>query len=131
MLKNLTLGTGVRVATGTPINELAAHPIYQNAGEIPIGGRGSEGRTPTTGNVDFHADYVMNVTEKAHLRFGVDMFNVANTKRVLYINQNIDLGFGTTNADFLKPANITGIPISASSGIQSPFNARAFARLEF
>jgi hypothetical protein len=130
-LKNLTLGTGVRVATGTPINELAAHPIYQNAGEIPIGGRGSQGRTPTTGNVDFHADYVMNVTEKAHLRFGVDLFNVANTKRILYINQNIDLGFGTTNADFLKPANITGVPISASSGIQSPFDARVFARFEF
>jgi hypothetical protein len=130
-LKNLTLGTGVRVATGTPINELAAHPIYQNAGEIPIGGRGSQGRTPTTGSVDFHADYVMNVTEKAHLRFGVDMFNVANTKRVLYINQNIDLGFGTTNADFLKPANITGVPISASSGIQSPFDARVFFRFEF
>jgi len=130
-LKNLTLGTGVRVATGTPINELAAHPVYQNAGEVPIGGRGSQGRTPTTGNVDFHADYVMNVTEKAHLRFGVDMFNVANTKRVLYINQNIDLGFGTTNADFLKPANITGVPISASSGTQSPFDARVFFRLEF
>jgi hypothetical protein len=130
-LKNLTLGTGIRVSTGTPINELAAHPIYQTSGEVPIGGRGSQGRTPTTGNVDFHADYVMNVTEKAHLRFGVDMFNVANTKRVLFINQNIDLAFGTPNADFLKPANITGVPISASSGIQSPFNARVFLRLEF
>jgi len=131
MLKNLTLGTGIRVSTGTPINELAAHPIYQNAGEVPIGGRGKEGRTPTTGNVDFHADYVMNVTEKAHLRFGVDMFNIANTKRILYINQNVDLGFGTTNIDFLKPANIPFAPIASATGIQSPFNARVFARLEF
>jgi len=73
----------------------------------------------------------MNVTEKAHLRFGVDMFNVANTKRVLYIDQNIDLGFGTTNADFLKPSIIPLAPISASSGVQSPFNARVFFRLEF
>jgi hypothetical protein len=130
-LKNLTLGSGVRVQTGTPINELVAHPIYQNAGEVPLGGRGKEGRTPTTGNVDFHADYVMNVTEKAHLRFGVDMFNIANTKRVLYINQNHDLAFGTTNLDFLKPAIITGVPIAASSGTQSPFNARVFFRFEF
>jgi len=131
MLKNLTLGTGIRVSTGTPINELAAHPVYQNAGEVPIGGRGKEGRTPTTGNVDFHADYVMNITEKAHLRFGVDMFNIANTKRILYINQNVDLGFGTTNIDFLKPANIPFAPIASATGIQSPFNARVFARLEF
>jgi len=130
-LKNLTMGTGIRVQTGTPVSELAAHPVYQNAGEVPIGGRGSQGRTPTTGSVDFHADYVMNVTEKAHLRFGVDMFNVANTKRVLYIDQNIDLGFGTTNADFLKPSIIPLAPISASSGVQSPFNARVFFRLEF
>jgi hypothetical protein len=131
MLKNLTLGTGVSVATGTPISEFAAHPVYNNAGEVPIGGRGSQGTTPTTGHVDFHGDYVMSVTERMHLRFGVDLFNIANTKRILFFNQNLDLGTGTPNNDFLKPANLTGAPISASTGIQSPFNARVFARLEF
>jgi hypothetical protein len=131
MLKNLTLGTGVNIATGTPISELAAHPVYQNAGEVPIGGRGSQGTTPTTGHVDFHGDYLLNLTERFHLRFGVDLFNVANTKRILYFNQNLDLGLGVPNNDFLKPANLTGAPISASTGIQSPFNARLFFRLEF
>jgi hypothetical protein len=126
-LKNLTLGTLVTVSTGTPVNELAAHPVYDNAGEVPIGGRGSEGRTPTTGSVNFHGDYVMNVTERLHLRFGVDMFNIANTKRILFINQNIDLGTGTTNLDFLKPNNQAVI----GDGIQAPFNARVFFRLEF
>jgi hypothetical protein len=129
MLKNLTMGTGVRVQTGTPINELAAHPVYQDAGEVPIGGRGSKGRTPTTGNLDFHGDYVMKITEKAHLRFGVDLFNIANTKRILFVNQNIDLGFGTTNLDFLKPTNQTAT--GRNDAIQSPFNARLFFRLEF
>src|SRR5580700_1351237 len=81
-LKNLVLGTGIRIQTGTPINELAAHPVYLNAGEVPIGGRGSEGRTPTTGSVDLHAEYSLNLGERAHLRFGVDMFNLANTKRI-------------------------------------------------
>jgi hypothetical protein len=71
------------------------------------------------------------VTERMHLRFGVDLFNLANTKRILFFNQNLDLGTGTPNNDFLKPANLTGAPISASSGIQSPFNARLFFRLEF
>ncbi len=128
MLKYLTLGTGVRVATGTPINQLAAHPVYDNAGEVPIGGRGSEGRTPTTGNVDFHGDYVINVMERAHLRFGVDLFNIANTKRILSIDQNIDVGTGTTNLDFLKPNTFVA---TRGDSIQSPFNARLFVRLEF
>lgn len=127
-LKNLTLGTGVRIQTGTPINQMAAHPVYDNAGEVPIGGRGSEGRTPTTGSVDLHADYVMNITERLHLRFGMDMFNLANTKRVLLINQNIDLGTGTPNLDFLKPATLIA---TRGDSIQSPFNARVFFRLEF
>jgi hypothetical protein len=127
-MKNLTLGTGIRVTTGTPVNELAAHPVYDNAGEVPIGGRGSQGRTQTTGNVDFHGDYVLKVTERAHLRFGVDLFNIANTKRILSIDQNIDLGTGTTNLDFLKPNTLVA---TRGDSIQSPFNARLFFRLEF
>ena len=127
-LKNLTLGTGVRIQTGTPINQMAAHPVYDNAGEVPIGGRGSEGRTPTIGQVDLHADYVHNLTERLHLRFGVDMFNLGNSKRILLINQNIDLGTGTPNLDFLKPATLVA---TRGDSIQSPFNARVFFRLEF
>jgi hypothetical protein len=127
-LKNLTLGTGLTVRTGTPVNELAAHPVYDNAGEVPIGGRGKEGRTPTTGSVDFHGDYVWSVTEKAKLRFGVDLFNIANTKRILSIDQNIDLGTGTTNLDFLKPNTFVA---TRGDSIQSPFNARVFFRFEF
>jgi hypothetical protein len=128
-LKNLTLGTGVRIQTGTPITELAAHPIYFDPGEIPIGGRGALGNTPTTGTVDFHSDYLWNMTEPFHLRFGVDLFNVVNTKRILFYNQNKDLSFGTPNADFLKPGVMTLAP--NADGIQAPFNCRLFFRLEF
>jgi len=131
MLKNLTLGTGVNVTTGTPITELAAHPVYLNNGEIPIGGRGALGRTPTTGTVNFHTDYLWSMTERFKLRFGADLFNIANTRRVEYINQTIDLSFGTPNADFLKPNNILGSNWYQATGIQAPFNARLFARIEF
>jgi len=131
MLKNLTLGTGVNVATGTPITELAAHPVYLNSGEIPIGGRGALGRTPTTGTVNFHTDYLWSMTERFKLRFGADLFNVANTKRVEYINEAIDLKFGVPNADFQKPNNILGSNPSDGNGIQAPFNCRLFMRLEF
>jgi hypothetical protein len=128
-MRNLTLGTGVSVSTGTPVTELGSHPIYLNAGEIPIGGRGALGRTPTTGSVNFHADYLWSMTERFKLRFGTDLFNIANTKRILFFNQTDSLQFGVPNADFLKP----GIQTTslAADGIQSPFNARIFARIEF
>jgi len=131
MLKNLTLGTGVQLATGTPITELASHPVYLNNGEIPIGVRGALGRTPTTGTVSGHVDYLWNMTERFHLRFGADLFNIANTKRIEYINEDIDLSFGTPNADYLKPRNILGSNAYQGNGIQAPFNCRLFMRLEF
>ncbi len=127
-LKNLSLGTGVNIQTGTPLNQLVSHPVYENAGEVPLGGRGKEGRSPTTGSVDFHAGYLVNLTERVHLRFGADLFNIANTKRVLFLQQNFDTGFGTgKNPDFLKPANQAAI----GDGIQAPFNARLSFRIEF
>jgi hypothetical protein len=128
-MRNLTLGTGVSIQTGTPITELGSHPVYLNSGEIPIGGRGALGRTPTTGFVNFHADYLWSMTERFKLRFGTDLFNIANTKRILFFNQTDSLQFGVPNADFLKP----GIQTTAlqADGIQSPFNARIFARIEF
>jgi hypothetical protein len=129
MLKNLTLGTGVSIQTGTPITELGSHPVYLNSGEIPIGGRGALGRTPTTGFVNFHADYLWNMTERFKLRFGTDLFNIANTKRILFFNQTDSLQFGVPNADFLKPGIQT--TALAADGIQAPFNARIFARIEF
>jgi hypothetical protein len=128
-MKSLALGTGVRVQTGTPINRLAAHPVYLNAGEVPIGGRGSEGRTPTTGTVDFHGEYPIRLTEKMRLHVGVDLFNIGFAKREQYVNQNIDLGFGTVNADFLTPANQNGV--RSNDSFQSPFVARVFAKFEF
>ena len=128
-LKNLTLGTGVRVQTGTPINQLAAHPIYLNAGEVPLGGRGSEGRTPTIGSVDFHASYPIHITERVNLTVGADLFNIGYAQREQYVNQNIDLGFGTTNVDFLKPANQNGVRIN--DGFQTPFSARFMVQLHF
>jgi hypothetical protein len=128
-LKNLTLGTGVSVQTGTPITELGSHPVYLNSGEIPIGGRGALGRTPTTGFVNFHADYLWSMTERFKLRLGTDLFNIANTKRILFINQTDSLQFGVPNADFLKPTVQT--TALGADGIQAPFNARVFARIEF
>jgi hypothetical protein len=79
--------------------------------------------------VSFHSDYLWDLTERLHLRFGADLFNVADAKRLLFYNQAIDLKFGIANADFLKPGIVT--LASNADGIQAPFNCRLFFRLEF
>lgn len=121
-LSGLTLGTGMRVESGTPISVLADHPAYLNAGEIPIGGRGSLGRTPVTGTVDAHAEYSFKVTERTRLKLGTDLFNVANSKRVVLFDQNRDLSVNVagSNPDFQKPLVW-----------QRPFYARFSVKMEF
>ncbi len=119
-LKGLTLGTGVRIDTGTPISQFVAHPAYLNSGEVPLNGRGSLGVLPVTGSVDIHVDYPWAIKERWKLRFGMDLFNVGNSKRLTGTDQNLDSSFGTRNTDFQKP-----------TAFFRPFNARAMVRLEF
>jgi len=120
--KNLTLGTGIRVQSGTPISALGNHPAYRNAGEVPFGGRGVLGRTPTTGEVDLHTDYPWSITENTKLRFGADLFNITNSKPILTVDQSRDISgqAANTNADFRQPLTY-----------QRPFYARFSVRFEF
>ena len=129
LLKNLTLGSSVRAQTGAPLNDLRAHPVYGNAGEIPIGGRGALGRTNSYGQGDLHADYLIHVKEKQNLHFGADLFNVSNQETQLRVNQFQDASFGVPNKDFLKPVGNGNIGIQP--GYQRPFYARLFAKWEF
>jgi hypothetical protein len=129
-LRNLTLGTGVRVESGVPINDLKAHPAYQNAGEIPVGRRGLLGRTSTDGQADIHADYALKVAENQRLRFGADLFNITNQKTQLRVDQNEDRQFGVANADFQKPTQ-GNLGFSPVLGFQRPFYARVFVKWEF
>jgi Carboxypeptidase regulatory-like domain/TonB-dependent Receptor Plug Domain len=131
-LKNLSLGTGIRVLKGTPISQLADHPVYQNSGEVPIGGRGVLGRTPVTGQVDLHADYPWKLTEHSTMRFAMDLFNVSNARPTLAVDQNRDISGGAafSNPDFLKPGN-PNFPGGVFAGFQDPFRARFSLRWEF
>jgi len=126
-LKGLTLGAGANMQSGSPINDLKAHPVYLNAGEVPVGGRGSEGRTPFLGTVDAHVDYMHAITERTNFHIGVDLFNIANARRNTFFNQNEDLQFGVANADFLKPANQAAL----GDGFQSPFSMRVLLKFVF
>jgi len=127
--KGLTLGAGVRVEGGTPISRLRAHPAYQNAGEIPEGGRGFLGRTNTTGTADVHAEYAWKLNEVHSIHFGADLFNITNQKSQTRVDQNADRSFLVSNADYLKPTQGTGL--NALLGYQRPFYARFSVKWQF
>jgi hypothetical protein len=95
MFRKLTGGIGLRGQTGTPISRLASHPVYANTGEIPIGGRGTAGTTPTTMQLDTHLDYPVSFGDKGSLKLAFDGFNVTNSKFTTAVNQDIDTGFQT------------------------------------
>ncbi|MDQ1707054.1 MAG: hypothetical protein QOJ88_265 [Pyrinomonadaceae bacterium] len=119
-LAGLNLGAGFHGESGVPISEFLAHPIYLNAGEIPVGGRGKLGRTDWYTRLDLHADYRWALSEKTRLVFISDFFNVFNTQRVRLPDQNRQLSGGINNVDFLQPRFF-----------HPAFNMRLGARLEF
>jgi hypothetical protein len=140
MMKGLTMGTSVHFQTGIPINNLFAHPVYANAGEIPFcadnttncaSARGSEGRTSNWGTVDFHADYPIRLTERTKIRLGADLFNVTDNRTQLRLDQNEQRSLGVPNADFLKPTQGNAPALSVNPGFQRPFYARFGVKFEF
>jgi hypothetical protein len=129
--KGLTVGTALRVQSGTPLSILADHPAYGNAGEVPVGGRGALGASPTTGQVDLKLDYPWKLGERYALHFGIDMFNLANASRAVIIDQARDLSFqpAGSNADFLKAGQTNGT--GSIPAYQDPFSARFTVKLQF
>jgi len=129
LLKGMVLGGGLRIQTGLPLTTLAAQQAYQNAGEVPLFGRGDLGRAPTTAGIDAHLEYPWKWNERVSLKFGFDAFNIANRKSQTLINQNVDQGFAVSNsADFKKPYATTGMN---GYFFQQPFSARMSLRLVF
>jgi hypothetical protein len=127
-LKNLNLGLSWQIQSGTPISKLLAHPAYDNAGEIPQGARGIEGRTPWTFPLGLHGDYTVKLAENMRLKFIADMFNLFDQGRVTRIDQNFQLDNGVPNPDFLKPDQTS---TNFQYPWQSPFSARLGVRFEF
>ncbi len=125
-MKGLVLGSGVTVQSGLPLTTLVAQQGYQNPGEVPFFGRGDLGRSPVTGTVDAHVEYPWKLSEKMSLRFGFDMFNIANSKRQTTVQQFFDLGFSLGNADFKHPVSTLVNP-----GFVAPFSSRASIKLVF
>jgi hypothetical protein len=126
LARGLTVGLGARGQSGSPLSRYGDHPVYLNQGEIPVGGRGTAGRLPSTVQLDLHADYPINFKEKYSVKLAFDSFNVTNsqfiTSKVQFLQQPAS-GVGVTptvNQDFGRP-----------SAFQGPFYARGSIRFEF
>jgi hypothetical protein len=125
-LQGLNVGMGFHMESGIPISEYLPHPVYLNAGEIPVGGRGKLGRTPFYTQLDLHADYPWVINERAKISFIADFFNVTNNRRLRLPDQFRQLDLGENNPDFLQPSII-----NLTSGFHLPFAVRLGARFEF
>lgn len=127
-LSGLNLGSGIHMESGVPISEYLAHPVYANAGEIPVGGRGKLGRTPFYARLDLHADYKIALTERWRVTLVGDFFNVTNNQQLRLPDMFRESTAGQANPDFLKP----GIAATdLTRGYYLPFNMRLGLRLEF
>jgi hypothetical protein len=119
--KKLTAGIGLRGTSGQPISDFGAHPVYQNAGEIPLGaGRGALGRNASNYQLDVHTDYPLKLGEKYNLKMAFDAFNVTDSRSLLAVDQDSALSLGNPNVDYLKPL-----------GFQRAIYGRGSLRFEF
>ena len=119
-LHGLNTGFGIHMETGVPVSQFLAHPVYLNAGEVPLGGRGALGRTPFFAQLDLHFDYPWKLNERAKLSFVADFFNVTNSQKIRTINQFIESTAGQLNPDFKNPATY-----------HAPFNMRLGIKFDF
>jgi len=119
-LSGLNTGFGVHMETGVPVSEFLAHPVYLNAGEIPVGGRGKLGRTPFFAQFDLHLDYPWKISERARMTFVANFFNVTNSQRIRAITQFRESTAGQLNPDFGNPASYRN-PFSTTLGLKLDF----------
>ncbi len=126
--RGLNLGLGVHMESGVPLSEFLAHPVYANAGEVPLGGRGKLGRSPFYGRLDLHGDYPFKMTERMKLTFVGDFFNVTNNQEVRLIDQFRESTLGQENPDFGKPSGNAG---QLNPVYHLPFSMRLGLKLDF
>lgn len=128
MDNGLGVGIGLVLSSGTPLTALAANPVYDNAGEIPLDARGTgidgiggfRDRADFQYGLDLHVDYRINVGETSSVTLIGDLFNTFNQQAVLRYNQFTDLSFQVSDPDYGR-----------SREYAVPFRLRFGARFEF
>jgi hypothetical protein len=132
----LLLAAGLNMSSGKPLTALAANPVYQNGGEIPLTARGdgfqtSDGlltRTPFTTTVDGHASYTLKLGGRRDILLIADVFNLFNRQTVTDYNNFYESTFGSLNPDFGQAGASS---VLAGQQLLAPRQIRIGARLEF
>ncbi len=135
MIGDVNLGLGVTTGSGKVLTALAANPVYNNAGEIPLTIRGDgfetvdgfKKRAPMDAQVDLHVDYRPTFGGQ-RLTFVGDVFNLFNRQAALDYDNWSETAFQTLNPNFGYPTNGGG---STSSSFQAPLAVRLGVRYDW
>ena len=78
-------------------------------------------------------DYPIRLTEGTRLRLGADLFNLANSKTQLRVDQAAQRSLGVPNIDFGKPTGVgpSAVNGNANPGYLRPFYARFSVKFDF
>ena len=132
----LTLAAGWNLSSGKPLTGLAANPVYQNGGEIPLTPRGDgfattdgfQSRSPFTTTVDGHASYSLKLGATRSVLLVADLFNIFNKQSVTDYDNFLESTFGALNPDY----GVAGASsVVAGQQFVPPRQLRIGARFEF
>jgi Carboxypeptidase regulatory-like domain/TonB-dependent Receptor Plug Domain len=131
----VNLAFGLELESGAPLTAFAAHPVYDDGGEIPLTVRGAgfqtsngfKTRTPWTKPFNAQASYNLKLGGR-NLVLSVDALNLFNTQTILEYNTFSELRFGVPNPDF-GVAGLSGNV--AGQQFTTPRQFRLGVRFEF
>ena len=131
MDNGLGVGIGLLLSSGRPLTALAANPVYDNSGEIPVTARGA-GFDTANGfkekadfqyGLDLHVDYRFNIGDTQGLTLIADLFSTFNQQAVLRYNEWTDLSFQVADPDFGRSREYMA-PFRLRSACATSFRAR-------
>jgi hypothetical protein len=135
MFGPVNLGLGVIAGSGRVLTQLAANPVYNNPGEIPMTVRGAgfqtvdgvKKRAAMDTQVDMHVDFRPTFLG-TRLTVLADVFNIVNRQAALDYDNWYETAFGTLNPNFGYPTNGGG---SSQSSYQAPLAVRFGIRYDW
>lgn len=138
LTEELSFGANFRWESGRPLNAFGYHPtdvfasLYDAESFVKDGelvGRGSQGTTPSTWNLDLTARYATTFSG-TEVIFRADVFNVFNNDTATELNEVAEIRLGTnpeTGARTGQPSELYGLPTS----FQTPRYVRFSAEVRF
>jgi len=102
----LDVGMSLKIQSGTPITRLGYNYVYATEAEILLEPRGESGRTPTTSDLGLHLGYPISLPANMSgwgvqgLDVGLDVFNILNQQKTVYVDDLYEIGGSVTGAPY-------------------------------